>query len=130
MGLRTGAGKCVVPASAGRRECPISARGKFQRLTRSEDAQPGGAAGAVRIELRNVGEHAVSGRVRLQLTPVDRGTLQGGAEIRFKGLKPGATLTAERKVVLEPAAGKVLVEAVPDVPFANTASLTVSRGGK
>ncbi|OPZ28427.1 MAG: hypothetical protein BWZ02_01306 [Lentisphaerae bacterium ADurb.BinA184] len=84
----------------------------------------------MRIELRNVGEHAVSGRVRLQLTPVDRGTLQGGAEIRFKGLKPGATLTAERKVVLEAAAGKVLVEAVPDVPFANTASLTVSRGGQ
>jgi len=104
----------------------LAIRGDQVKVT----VEPGGAAGAVRIELRNVGEHAVSGRVRLQLTPVDRGALRGGAEIRFKGLKPGATLTAERKVVLEPAAGKVLVEAVPDVPFANTASLTVSRGGK
>ena len=90
---------------------------------------PGEAAGAVRLTLRNVGEHAVSGKIRLQLTPTGRGTLRGTGEVAFKNLKPGATLTADREVALDATARKVLLEAVPDVPFANTASLPLFRGG-
>jgi hypothetical protein len=87
----------------------------------------GDAPGRVKLAVRNVGEHAVTGAVRLQLTPAGRGEIRGAAELTFEELAPGAEQAAEAEVVLTGAARRVLLEAVPTVPFANNASLVITR---